>query len=130
MTGLDTVSAVSDYSASKHAFVSMSEAMRDELSGDGIVVSLLCPGAIRTGLGRKRLPPQGNGAAAKVSPATAEAVPANAMSASVVAAIAIDGLTRGDFYIFTHAEGRNRLQRCVDEIMLGFDRLDAIIAER
>jgi len=129
MTGLDTVGAVSDYSASKHAFVSLSEAMRDELSRDEIVVSVLCPGAINTGLGGKRLPAQSDGAVAKAPPATAAAAKhGNAMSPADVAAIALTGMARGDFYIFTHAEGRHRLQKRVDEMMLGFDQLDALIA--
>ncbi|MGH6633095.1 SDR family NAD(P)-dependent oxidoreductase [Sphingopyxis sp.] len=128
MTGIDTVSAASDYSASKHALVSLCEAMRDELSPDGIIVSLLCPGAVDTGLGGKRIIDAASGSAPGAPPASSAAArPSNAMPVLDVAAIALAGLTRGDFFIFTHAEGRQRLQKRVDEMLLGFDTLDAVM---
>lgn len=121
MTSVDTHARAADYSASKHALLSLSESLRDELSPAGVIVSALCPGGLTTGLNdpAKRLS-GGQSSLARDAPL---AKPGNAMSPAVVAEIALAGLARGDFYIFTHPDGRQRLQERVDEMMSAFDRL-------
>lgn len=133
MTGIDTVASAADYSAAKHAFVSLSEALRDELAGDGIVVSVLCPGGIATDFGARR-PSQSRIAGNAVSPA-GPAFPSAAgdaakrggvLTPAEVAELAVEGLSRGDFYIFTHPAGRERLQKRFNEMSAAFDRLMGI----
>jgi short-subunit dehydrogenase len=52
--GLLTGPFLSPYVVSKHAVVALSEALRDELAAERapVSVSLLCPGALRTGIWR------------------------------------------------------------------------------
>ncbi len=47
--GLVAVPHMAPYSASKHALVGLSRALRTELAADGISVVTVCPGVIRTG---------------------------------------------------------------------------------
>ncbi len=48
MAGLVTTAGQTSYSASKHAVVAISRALRVEAERHGVQVSVLCPGAIRT----------------------------------------------------------------------------------
>lgn len=55
--GLITVPGYSAYSASKFAVRALSEALSGELAGDGIVVTSVLPGGLRTGIARSALLP-------------------------------------------------------------------------
>jgi NAD(P)-dependent dehydrogenase (short-subunit alcohol dehydrogenase family) len=101
------------YSASKHAAVAVSESLRGELAADGspVGVSVLCPGAVRTGIAQARPgPPGGAGRAAADSPRVAEwrrasaAMVESGIDPAAVAAAVCEAIVSNRFWIFTHPE--------------------------
>jgi len=112
------------YNLSKHAVLAMADVLRAELGNAKIGVSVLCPGAVNTGLGRHSAalaPPLEAGTDAPTLAPSPEAVDwlrARTRSAETVAAIAIAGLERDLFVIPTHphiaedvAERHGEIQR-------------------
>src|SRR5215470_10645126 len=77
LAGLIGVFGYTDYAASKFALVGFSEALRSELAGDGIAVSVLCPPDTQTpGFERENAtkPPETHAVSAGASILTAEEV--------------------------------------------------------
>jgi NAD(P)-dependent dehydrogenase (short-subunit alcohol dehydrogenase family) len=123
------------YNASKHALVALGEALRAELGGTGVSVSVLCPAAVATGLMRStnevipetlartlpELPAEPQEARIAALAASAGGV----MSPDEVARRAIDGVLGGDFYIFTHLESRAMTLARTEEVKTVFDELAA-----
>ena len=88
------------YSATKHATLAMADAMRIEWVDQPVDISILCLGLTQSRLWegqrhRRDEKPEINPEAA--------AVMAAGMPAADVARICLDGVERGDFYIFTHS---------------------------
>ena len=83
------------YSASKFALVGMSAGMRAELSQDGVFVTTVCPGLMRTGSPRHALF-RGQHRAEYAWFATSDALPFASMSADRAAKAIIDALVHGD----------------------------------
>ncbi len=105
------VPAMTAYTTSKHALLGLAAAMRRDLAGDGIGVSLLCPGYVRT----ERL--RGYAAA---TPDMARVLDTYGQDGEVVAQRALDGVAVGSFLIPTNPVSR--------EFVLDFHRdvLDAM----
>src|SRR5690606_7432761 len=102
------------YGASKAAVVSISEALREELAGTPVGVSVLCPANIETNMA---------GGRPSAGPAEHERGP----EPRCVALRAIDAVARDDFYVFTYpATWRARLlepiERRHDEIAAAIRR--------
>jgi NAD(P)-dependent dehydrogenase (short-subunit alcohol dehydrogenase family) len=113
MAGLVGMRWLGPYSASKFAVVGLSEALRRELAGHGIGVSVLCPMIVQTDLTARsvRLRP-----AALRNPDETVVPPSDALGGSViepaeVARRVVRGIDRNDLYVFTHPEQRTLLQR-------------------
>jgi NAD(P)-dependent dehydrogenase (short-subunit alcohol dehydrogenase family) len=85
------------YTTSKHALLGLAAAMRRDLAADGIAVSLLCPGYVRT----ERL----RGYAASV-PEMAKVLDAYGQDGEVVARRAFDSVASGSFLIPTNPVSR------------------------
>lgn len=108
--GLLGMRSLSIYNASKFGVVGLSEALRADLEGTGIGVSVLCPGIIDTALAsseRNRPAHLQNADAAPVAkPADSEAATANpsAMSADEFAALALDAVRQDRFWVCSHPE--------------------------
>ena len=83
------------YSTSKFALVGLSEAMRAELIKDGIYVTTVCPGLIRTGSPRRAFF-KGNHQAEHAWFAIGDSLPLTSISAEAAAAQIIRGFARGD----------------------------------
>jgi NAD(P)-dependent dehydrogenase (short-subunit alcohol dehydrogenase family) len=89
------------YAASKFGVVAYSEALRADLEPDGIGVSTLCPGPIRTNLaGSDRLREPGEQAGGK-SQALWEFI-REGMEPEEVGGIVLDGIRDNAAYIYTH----------------------------
>src|SRR5690606_1567770 len=86
MAGLIASAKLGAYTASKFAVVGMSEVLRAELAGDGIGVSVLCPGLVSTNLGASngRVSMKGG-----IDPA-------------IVGEMVIDGIRENHMHIVTH----------------------------
>ena len=99
------------YVAAKAAVVTISETIRGELAQEGIGVSVLCPGPIRTNIGElaKNRPPQfGVGDAFRAneeSGATKVPFP-SMMEPSEVGALVLNAVQNDELYIITHGEWR------------------------
>ncbi len=108
--GLLGMRGLSIYNASKFGVVGLSEALRADLEGTGIGVSVLCPGIIDTALAsseRNRPAHLQNADTAPVAtPPDSEAAPANpiAMSADEFAALALDAVVHDRFWVCSHPE--------------------------
>ncbi len=106
--GLLGMRSLSIYNASKFGVVGLSEALRADLEGTGIGVSVLCPGIIDTALAssERNRPEHLRNADAAPTPADSEAAPANpiAMSADEFAALALDAVVQDRFWVCSHPE--------------------------
>jgi 2-hydroxycyclohexanecarboxyl-CoA dehydrogenase len=105
---------VADYVTSKFAVLGLSEALRMELQGTPIGVSVLCPGLVATPLSqnaRKALPSARTAGHTAVS---AEQPPG--IAPDHVGQCVVDAVRNGGFYIFTHPEYDEILHQRLAEI--------------
>jgi NAD(P)-dependent dehydrogenase (short-subunit alcohol dehydrogenase family) len=93
--GAIAVPHLAPYSMSKFALVGLSEAMRAELIKDGIYVTTVCPGLMRTGSPRRAFF-KGNHQAEYAWFAIGDSLPLTSISAEAAAAQIIRGFARGD----------------------------------
>jgi NAD(P)-dependent dehydrogenase (short-subunit alcohol dehydrogenase family) len=112
----DVRAPIGAYIASKYACVGYSEMLRAELEGEGIGVSVLCPGVIASNLmgtsaenrpdafgeqaAPQFTPPAGPGSASAPSP------PVKAMAAEDVGSIVIRAIRANRFHVLTHPRAR------------------------
>jgi NAD(P)-dependent dehydrogenase (short-subunit alcohol dehydrogenase family) len=115
------------YTTTKFAIRGMSESLRLALAPFNIGVSLLCPGLVRTNIGDsfKLRPvlrsPQTTSAEALHPTAQITPPPAGSgMGPAEVAAQALKGILRNDFYILTHPENKEELRGIFDEALAAF----------
>lgn len=114
MQGLTTSTVACPYSASKHAALAVSESLRLQLRALGapIGVSVLLPGAVRTTMmaratshaARAGLPPPPPDAAT-----LAVGGPVEYLEPAQIAQIVVRGIRDNRFYLFTHADSRQRI---------------------
>lgn len=127
MAGLQANIGFSPYVATKYAVVGMSEGLTKELGDEGIGVSVLCPGFVRTAIAesaRNRQAAYGPAVAPAPGSKGARLVAAHAENAQSgldpddVAARVLSAIRSGEFYVFTHPEMR-------DEVDVRFGEIDA-----
>lgn len=93
------------YIASKYACVGYSECLREELSRDGIGVSVLCPGVVESDLyqsSARQRPERFGGPEAVESPGVVAGAGPSAMPAEEVGPIVVRGIRENRLHIFTH----------------------------
>jgi NAD(P)-dependent dehydrogenase (short-subunit alcohol dehydrogenase family) len=93
--GRIAVPHLAPYSTSKFALVGMSEAMRAELIGEGIYVTTVCPGLMRTGSPRHALF-KGDHAAEYAWFSVGDSLSISSISAEAAARQIIEGFAHGD----------------------------------
>ena len=109
------------YSASKAAVVVYSELLRAELAAEGIGVSVLCPGPVSTQIWEAE-----RGRQERFGASHEMATPARAdsgMAADEVGRMVLDGVRANEGFIFTHDDSRERIDRRMQRIGSGLDRL-------
>lgn len=113
------------YAATKYAVSAISEALEQELAGTGIGVSILCPGAVNTGLwdSAANRPDKFGGAYRRPRQESqkAAALP-NALDPDAVGEMVLRGIRAGDFYILTHLGERDTIKARFDRIIAAFDK--------
>lgn len=122
------------YAMTKYAVVAFSEALDLELEGSPIGVSVLCPALVRTTLAAaaSRRPerfggPYDSGGA----PGAAELLDgATAQSPDQIGERVVAAIRGREFFIFTHAEPREWLDRRHARIMAAFDDLDRYLKKQ
>ncbi len=134
IAGIHGVSFSGPYCASKAAVVSLSEAWRVELGKDGIEVSVLCPGFVKSRIYdsmRNRQERYGgplyHDDLVKVKPARKmnKDLVVNGIDTEIAANRVLEGLLNNEFYIFTHPHFRELHMERVERMTEGFDRADA-----
>lgn len=120
------------YSMTKYAVVALSEALQQELDGTGIGVSVLAPAAVETGIHlSERSRPERLGGA-YVRPENhfmGELIKGGAAPDAVGLRVA-QAIEDGDFFIFTHPETQEWLDRRHERIREGFAKARELGAAR
>ena len=117
------------YNMSKHGVLAMADVLRAELGEAKIGVSVLCPGAVNTGLGKHSealAPAPEEKATAPAQPPSSEVIDwlrASTRPPETVAAIAIAGLERDLFVIPTHPHIEEDVAERYGEIQRGLQAL-------
>jgi NAD(P)-dependent dehydrogenase (short-subunit alcohol dehydrogenase family) len=129
MAGLLNAPNLGVYNVSKHAVVSLSETLYQDLRlvSERIGASVLCPYFVPTGIGRseRNRPEAAGGPAApltasqKVSQAMlAKAVDAGKLSAAQVATLVFDAVREDRFYIYSHPHALGGVQSRFEDLTL------------
>ena len=113
MAGLSSERATAGaYSARKYAVVSLSETLRVEMAPHGVGVSVMCPGLVMTNL------PQ-NTALVGGSLRPGGKMPGG-LDPAIAGEMAVRGIERGSFYIFTDFSRDDPIRRRFDEQLTAF----------
>ena len=115
-------SGISLYVATKHAVLGLCEAIRTEY-GDRIGVSILCPGIVSTNLwnsGRNR--PDEHGGAYVRPEESGQMSRDYGLSPRLVGDLVVKGIDQEDFWIWTHPQDMDLIQKRYDESMESIQR--------
>ena len=122
------------YNVSKHAVVSLSETLYQDLSlvTDQVRASVLCPFFVPTGISQSHRNRPAEFASAKptksqlISQAqTDKAVSSGKLTAADVAALVFDAIDHDKFYIFSHPQALAGVQTRLQDVMLARNPTDA-----
>jgi NAD(P)-dependent dehydrogenase (short-subunit alcohol dehydrogenase family) len=128
MAGLLNPPNMGVYNVSKHAVVSLTETLYQDLSlvTDQISASVLCPFFVPTGIHQSQRNRPGSLRADGVKPTksqriaqamTAKAVESGKVSAAQVAGLVFDAMRKKRFYIYSHAKALASVQTRLEDIM-------------
>ena len=128
MAGLLNPPNMGVYNVSKHAVVSLSETLYQDLSlvTDQISASVLCPFFVATGINQsERNRPQGmSDASTKLTKSqmvgqamTSKAVTSGKVTAADVAQLVFDGIAANRFYIYSHPKAIKSVQTRMEDIL-------------
>ncbi|RTL17747.1 MAG: SDR family oxidoreductase [Burkholderiales bacterium] len=124
------------YNVSKHAVVSLSETLYQDLSlvTDQVHASVLCPFFVPTGISQSHrnrpadLPMAKPTKSQLISQAqTDKAVSSGKLTAADVAALVFDAIDRRKFYIFSHPQALAGVQTRLEDVMQGRNPTDPFI---
>jgi NAD(P)-dependent dehydrogenase (short-subunit alcohol dehydrogenase family) len=134
MAGLLNPPNMGVYNVSKHAVVSLTETLYQDLSlvTDQVTASVLCPFFVATGIHQShRNRPADAGAPGKPSRSqrvaqamVAKAVESGKVSAAQVAGFVFDALRERRFYIYSHPKAIQSVQTRLEDIMLARNPTD------
>ena len=128
---LGSVPNLAPYAATKFAVVGLSESLRVELAADGIGVSVLCPGGVRSRLWRTsrrvRGLPDTDTAPTDISGQSASP---DAMDPYLVGLRVVDAVRDNELYVITHPEMRPGVVSRHERLMAAFDRGEATRPDR
>lgn len=131
--GLPALGPTTVYTASKHAVLGLSDALRRDLKGSGIQVSVLCPGLVQTEIyDSYRNRPENFGGERRVSEKHAAAVVGImdkvGQAPEITAEICFDGIDNGEFIIIADPRIREFAEKRHDEVAAALDVADARVA--
>ncbi|PLK26748.1 SDR family oxidoreductase [Novosphingobium sp. TH158] len=110
--GVISARGVASYCAGKFGVVALSECLRDELAGNGVGVSVLCPGVVATRL---------SVSSRMVAGQEPRALIHYGIEADTVAAMVLEAIRANRLYIFTHGEYAKPVAERHARVMAGFD---------
>jgi NAD(P)-dependent dehydrogenase (short-subunit alcohol dehydrogenase family) len=121
----DVRAPIGAYIASKYACVGYSEMLRAELAGEGIGVSVLCPGVVASDLMGTSAAnrPEAFGAQAAAAPVVGAAPPppVQAMPAEEVGPIVIRAIRANRFHVLTHPKAKPLVERRLGAMLEDFE---------
>ncbi|MEY4270900.1 MAG: hypothetical protein RLZZ58_2116 [Pseudomonadota bacterium] len=131
--GLPALGPTSVYTASKHAVLGLSDALRRDLKESGISVSILCPGLVQTNIyDSYRNRPADFGGGKRISEKRAEAVigmmKQTGQAAHITAQICFDGIDNDEFIIIADSRVRGFAEKRHAEVEAALGRTDARLA--
>ncbi|MEG2047068.1 MAG: SDR family NAD(P)-dependent oxidoreductase, partial [Comamonas sp.] len=133
MAGLLAPPNMGIYNVSKHAVVSLTETLYQDLAlvSDQISASLLCPFFVATGIGHSErnrpqtLEAQPLTASQKIGQAmTDKAVGSGKITAAEVAQKVFDAISTGQFYIYSHPQALGSVQVRMEDVVQGRNPTD------
>jgi len=113
MGGVAALGSVGLYATSKFAVVGLTEALRTDMIGRPIGVSVYCPGPVKSNIGESgqgrpaHLAESGYAAPGHEQGAPPRAMLDTAMDATVAAQYVLEGIRQNALYIFSHPEFRD-----------------------
>lgn len=111
--GVITARGVASYCAAKFGVVALSEALRDELAGNGVGVSVLCPGVVATNLSES---------SRAVAGQEAKGIAMHyGIGPDEVAAMVLAAIRENRLYIFTHGEYAGPVEARHQRMMADFE---------
>lgn len=137
MAGLLTPPNMGIYNVSKHAVVSLTETLYQDLQlvSDQVSASVLCPYFVPTGIGHSERNRPASLAAAKPTASqligqaqTDKAVGSGKVSAADVAQKVFDAVAAGQFYIYSHPQALGNVQSRMEAIVQGINPPDPFAA--
>jgi NAD(P)-dependent dehydrogenase (short-subunit alcohol dehydrogenase family) len=109
------------YAATKFAVAALSEALRNDLRGSGIGVSVLAPSAVSTAIYQAAANrPERFGGPPATLPETPDDI-RNGMDPDDIGRRVVAGIRNDEFFLFTHPESRAWIEERHRLIMAGFD---------
>jgi NAD(P)-dependent dehydrogenase (short-subunit alcohol dehydrogenase family) len=137
MAGLLTPPNMGIYNVSKHAVVSLTETLYQDLQlvSDQVSASVLCPYFVPTGISQSHrnrptdLPPEKPTASQLIGQAQSDkAVSSGKVSAADVAQKVFDAVSSGQFYIYSHPQALGNVQSRMEAIVQGINPPDPFAA--
>ena len=137
MAGLLTPPNMGIYNVSKHAVVSLTETLYQDLQlvSDQVSASVLCPYFVPTGISQSHrnrpsdLPPEKPTASQLIGQAQSDkAVSSGKVSAADVAQKVFDAMASGQFYIYSHPQALGNVQSRMEAIVQGINPPDPFAA--
>jgi NAD(P)-dependent dehydrogenase (short-subunit alcohol dehydrogenase family) len=125
VVGLSGMPGLGVYTATKYAVVALSEVLREELAPEGIGVSVLCPGGVRTRIheaARNRPAMLGGPEAAPARRAATDAAVETGMDPDAVGRRVLRAIRANEPYVLTHPEFRAPFAARAETILGAFDR--------
>ncbi len=139
MAGLVNPPNMGAYNVSKHAVVSLSETLYQDLAlvSDQVTASVLCPFFVPTGIttSHRNRPAQTDGAdtptrSQRIAQAmVGKAVESGKVSAADVAAMVFDAMRQKRFYIYSHPRALASVQARLEDVMLARNPSDPFAAK-
>jgi len=114
------------YAMTKYAVVALSEALEQELADTGIGVSVLCPGAVQTGIFQSTgtRPDRFGGAFERPEQARMRDMLEGGLAPGQVGARVLRAIREDEFYVFTHAGEREVIRQRFARIDAAFDAVE------
>jgi NAD(P)-dependent dehydrogenase (short-subunit alcohol dehydrogenase family) len=125
IAGLSALPGFGIYSATKHAVVALSEVLREELAPEGIGVSVLCPGGVKTRIheaGRNRPAVLGGPDPGAAGTAPNDAASAAGMDPLAVGERVLRAIRANELYVLTHPEFRAAFAARAEAILGAYER--------
>jgi NAD(P)-dependent dehydrogenase (short-subunit alcohol dehydrogenase family) len=115
------------YSMTKYAVVALSEALEQELRGSGIGVSVLCPAAVNTSihLSERSRPERLGGPTVRPENHFMGDIIKDGWAPDAVGARVVEAILGNEFFIFTHTQPRDWIEKRHRRIQEAFDRAAA-----